>query len=144
LGVEPLHAIPHLPQLFLSLVVSTQAPLQDVKPLLQVKPHVLPLQVGLAFATVVEQTLPHVLQLLRSVAVSTQVPPQRIGVDPEHPDMHAFTPASGPAPHTGVLPEQATPQAPQLVAVLSCTHAPLQSVYPALQVIVHALLTQAG
>jgi hypothetical protein len=148
LGVEPLHAIPHLPQLFLSLVVSTQAPLHSVKPLLHVKPHVLPLHVGLAFATLVEQTLPHVLQLLRSFVVSTHAPPQSVGVAAGQPEMHALTPESGPAsglaPQTGVEPEHAIAQPPQLDVVLSCAHAPLQGVYPGLQVTVHALRTQAG
>jgi hypothetical protein len=35
-GVPPVHACPHALQLFLSLVVSTQAPLHRAYPLLQV------------------------------------------------------------------------------------------------------------
>jgi hypothetical protein len=110
---------------------------------LQLKPQVLALQVGFALATLVEQTLPHVLQLLMSLVVSTHVPPQSVGVDVGQPEMHVLVPPS-PAPQTGVDPLQATPHAPQLDVLFSCTHAPLHSVYPALHVIVQDLLTQAG
>jgi hypothetical protein len=110
---------------------------------LQVNPHALPLQVGFALATLVEQTLPQVLQLLMSLVVSTHVPPQSVGVDDGQPEMHVLEPAS-PAPQTGVCPEQASPHAPQLDVVFSCTHAPLQRVYPVLHVMVQALLTHAG
>jgi hypothetical protein len=144
-GVLPLQAWLHMPQLFLSVLVSTHAPLQSVYPLLHVKVHALFTHAAWALATLVEQTFPQVLQSFRLLVVSTQVPPQSAGVEPEQPEVHEAPPASPPeAEQTGVPPVHALPQLPQLVAVVSFTQAPLHIVYPALHAVVQALLTQTA
>jgi len=58
-GVLPLHAWPQVPQLFPLFVVLTQAPPQDVYPVLHAKVHALAAHPGPAFATLVEQVLAH-------------------------------------------------------------------------------------
>jgi hypothetical protein len=112
----------------LSLAVSTQAPLQSVKPALQAKPQMPPLQVGVAFATLVVQACAHPPQFWTSVCSSTHAPPQitcdpgqlapQVGIDDPSPGEHTEVPAS--ALH-------ASPQRPQFVVVFSFTHAPPQS-----------------
>jgi len=103
------------------LATSAQALLHSVKPELQVNVHAPPTQVGCALATLVEHTTPHAPQLLLSPVVSTQAPPQRVLALGGHPDTHEYAPASGLPAHRGVPPsgEHATPQAPQLEAVVN-------------------------
>jgi hypothetical protein len=125
-GVPPLHALPHIPQFALFVCSLTHWPLHSENPLLHENPQVLEVQVTVAFATPVVQTLPHVLQLDVLDVVSTHVPPQSVGVGLLHPEIHvAVEPL---VEQMGVPPEQVVPQAPQLDAVLSCTQAPLQRV----------------
>jgi hypothetical protein len=68
------HALPQLPQLATSLVVSTQAPLHTVVRggTLHVKLHVDPLHTGVAPAGAVH-AFPQLPQLATSLVVSTQV-----------------------------------------------------------------------
>jgi hypothetical protein len=94
------------------------------------------------WATPVEHEWPHEAQLSGSPVVSTHVPLQSVGVAAGHPDAHAYVPPE--AAHTGVPPLHPWPQAPQLVALVSWTHAPLQAAYPASHANVHALLTHTG
>lgn len=144
-----LQACPHDPQLPLSVVVLTQAPLQSVYPLLHAKPQAPPEQVTWALATFVVHLFPQaaVPQFSGSVCLSTHAPPHRDCPDGQ-PETHAAAPpASAPdAEQTGVPASalQATPHKPQLALVLSCTQAPLHSVYPALHETVHALFTHTG
>jgi hypothetical protein len=76
--VPPVQAIPHPPQLFESVFVSTQAPVQFVVP------------AGHAVVHIIEQTcievhiVPHPPQFCGSVFVSTQTPPQRVPVAQAH------------------------------------------------------------
>ena len=134
-------AIPQPPQLLLSSVKLTQAPLQSVYPLLQVKVHALLTHCAVAFATLVEHAFPQVPQSLTSLVASTHVPPQSVGVAAGQPETHVDP------EHTGVPPLQANPepQPPQLLAsVTKSTQAPLQSVLPLLQVKPHELLSQTA
>ncbi len=97
-------------------------------PLLQVKPHVLPLHEGVAFATLVVQGWLQPPQLFTLVVVSTHVV-QSVGVAAGQPDTHVEL------THAGVPPLHAVPHAPQLfLSDVRSTHAPLQGVYPALHV----------
>jgi len=76
--VPPVQAIPQPPQLFESVFVSTQAPVQFVVP------------VGHVVVQVIEQTciavhiVPHPLQFCGSVLVSTQTPPQSVPLGQAH------------------------------------------------------------
>jgi hypothetical protein len=80
---------PQPPQLFLSLVKSTQAPLQRLKPLLHASVQAPDAHAAWAFATLVVHVLPHWPQFFGSVDISTHAPPQRAGVVPGHPEAHA-------------------------------------------------------
>jgi hypothetical protein len=80
---------PQPPQLFTSLVKSTHAPLQRLKPLRQVSVQEPETHVGSALGTLVEQVTPHIPQLLVSLEVLTHAPPQRVGVDAGQPEAHA-------------------------------------------------------
>jgi hypothetical protein len=82
--------------------------------------------VAVPFATPVEHAWPHVAQLSGLLVVSTHVSLHSVGVAAGHPDAHAYVPPD--AAHTGVPPLHLWPHAPQLVALVSWTHAPLQSV----------------
>jgi hypothetical protein len=98
-----------------------------------------------AWSTGVVHGEPHPPQLATSVWVSTQPLLQDVSV-PAQPVEHVGGPPTCEEEQTGV-PESAahdTLQEPQWAAVLSCTHAPLQSAYPALHAMAHALLTHAG
>ena len=105
---------------------STHAPLQSVYPLLHVTAHALATQEAVPWATPVEHAWPHEAQLSGFPVVSTHVPLQSVGVAAGHPDAHAYVPPE--AAHTGVPPLHPRPQAPQLVALVSWTQAPLHSV----------------
>ncbi len=93
-------------------------------------------------ATPVEQTFPHEPQSAGLLVVSTHVPEHSVGAADRQPDTHEYVPPE--FEQTGVAPVQALLHAPQLVAVVRGTHAPLQSVYPAWQAKVQALCTQTG
>jgi hypothetical protein len=121
-GVPPLHAWPHVPQLAPSLIVLTQAPAQSVYPALHVKLHTLAMQVGRAFAMVVEQALPHEAQLLGSTDVSTQVFPHWVAALVGQIEAQAYVPRSG--AHTGVSALHTLPHAPQLEALAGSTQPP--------------------
>jgi hypothetical protein len=143
-GVPPLHANadPQPPQLLLFVCSLTHAPLHRVNPLSHAKPHALLTHVAAALATLVEQALPQLLQLLTSLVVSTQLPLHVVGAADGQPETHEY---AVPDPtHTGALPVHALPHFPQLAAVVSCTQAPLQGVYPVSQANVHALLTHTA
>jgi hypothetical protein len=111
---------------------------------LQENPQWPPEHTGAALPTEVVQGEPHPPQLATSVWVSTQPLLQDVSV-PVHPEEHVGGPPFCEA-QTGVAEPAAhdTLQEPQWAAVLSCTHAPLQSEYPALHATVHAPLTHAG
>ena len=100
-------------------------------------------QTATALVTEVVQGEPHPPQLATSVWVSTQPLLQGVSV-PAQPEEHVGGPPPCEEEQTGVPEPQDTLHEPQWAAVLSCTHAPLQSVYPALHATVHALLTHAG
>jgi len=68
--------------------------------------------------------------------VSTQLPLQLVDAAGGHPETHEYAPPE-PA-HTDVAPLHATPQLPQLAAVVYWTQAPLQRLYPASQAKAHA------
>jgi hypothetical protein len=105
--------------------------LQAVYPALHVKPHVPPLHDAGPLGTPVAQTCPQLPQLLTFVIVSTHVV-QSVGVAEGQPDTQVEP------THAGVLALQVVPQALQLfLSDVRSTHAPLQSVYPALQVKPH-------
>jgi len=115
--------------------------LQSVYPPLQTKVHALPAHVAVALAMLVEHGFVHMPQLLALLVVSTHVPLQSVGVAAGQPETHAEL------SHTGVPPLHAwpAPQPPQSALSLEkSTHAPLQSVYPLLQVTAHALATHAA
>lgn len=142
------HVWPQLPQLPGLVVVSTHDPAQRVCPLLHVKVHARPTQSGTAFVTVVEHAVVQVPQWLALLARSTQLPLQGVVVADGQPDRHVYSPASAPAtpagPHTGVLPEHALPQPPQLSAVVYWMHAPPHRLYPALHANEHVPAPQVG
>jgi len=106
-GVVPARqTLPHAPQFWLSLEKSLQTPVQQ--------PGVVPVH-----------TLPQVPQLVALLLRSTQLPAQHRGVVPV---VHALAQApqfwlsldrslQAPPQQPGCLPEQAAPQAPQLVAL---------------------------
>jgi hypothetical protein len=86
----PWHAYvePQPPQLFLSLVKSTHAPLQRLKPLLHAIEQAPDAHAGWALDTLVVQVPPQWPQFFGSVDVSTHAPPQREGVGAGQPDAH--------------------------------------------------------
>lgn len=87
------HTVPQDPQLFGSLVVSTQAPLHAV-PVVHVNPQVPAVQVALALAGA-GQTCPQAPQLLAEVWRLTQVKPQVVGLQQElSPPLHFPPPAA--------------------------------------------------
>ncbi len=143
-GVPPLHAYaaPQPPQLLLLLVKSTHAPLHALNPPSQAKEHALLTHVAVALATPVEQVWPQVWQSSTSLVVSTQLPLQSVGVAAGQPEAHEYDVPD--ATHAGVPPLHALPQLPQLAAVVNCTQAPLQGVYPVSQANEHALLTHTA
>jgi hypothetical protein len=99
----------------------------------------LPTHAACALATLVEQAFEHEPQSLTSVVSLTHVLPQSVGVAAGQPDTQVEP------LQTGVPPVQASPQVLQLLLSLAVsTHAPLQSVYPALQASVHTLLRQTA
>ena len=116
--------------MFLSVVVSTHALPHWVKPLLHVKPQVLPVQLGVPFVTP-GHLLPQALQFWVSDVSSTHAPPQKLWPEGQ-PDTHcAPRPESVPpstAAQTGVPASalHAPPQYPQLVCVLKTEQVPLQ------------------
>jgi hypothetical protein len=132
---------PQPPQLLVSVVKSTQAPLQRVYPPLHAKVHSLPAHAAVALAMLVEQAVVHAPQWLTLLVMSTQVPLQSVGVAGGQPETQ-LEPL-----HTGVPPLQAcpVPQPPQLLlSLVKSTQAPLQRVYPLLHATAHALLTHAA
>jgi hypothetical protein len=96
-----------------------------------------------AWKTVVVHGVQLEPQAVAVLVVSTHVPLQLVVV-PEQDAAHAYVPP-GPA-QTGVPASalQRCPHAPQLVTVVSETHAPPQKLYPLLHVKLHALETQAA
>jgi hypothetical protein len=109
------HAVPHAPQLFTSLVVSTSQPseamaLQSANPVSHVNPHAPIAHVAVPCATV-EQTAPQPPQFETLACVSTQPPPQ-LAIPDGHAMVHPVP------PHTGMAAGQTTPQAPQLFGSL--------------------------
>jgi hypothetical protein len=125
--------------LFVSVLKSTQAPLQRLKPLSHTKVHALETQAGLALATADVQALPHALQFETSVVVSTQALPHGVGIAGGHPDTQVDF------EHTGVPPLHARPQPPQLfLSLVVSTHPPAHGVKPELQVNEHELAMHAG
>jgi hypothetical protein len=79
------------------------------------------------------------------LVVSTQPPLQTIWAPPSvHPVAQAGAWFSATVVQTGVPPSQLTPQAPQLSADVSETHAPLQRLNPGLHVTPHVLAVQEG
>jgi hypothetical protein len=123
------HTLPQLPQLLLSLEKSAHPPAHDVYPPLQVKPHELPEQFGVAWAIVVVHLLPHAPQLFESLVGSTQVVPHSLGAFAGQPELHEY---ELPAPaQLGVPPLHVVPHAPQLLVVSMgvsqpCSGAPMQ------------------
>lgn len=125
----PMHACPHVPQLFALLVVSTHRPLQSI----WLAGH---LQVELTQLVPPVQTCVHMPQLLLSFDVLTQVDVHRVGVDPVHwqlPLRHCWPPLHD-IPHVWQLP----------LSLCKLTHAPLQSLRPMLQASVHEVPLHAG
>ena len=111
---------PQLPQLVLSMRVSTQELPHTVRPAAQEVAQVPPLQTW-----PVPQAVPQVPQFVALERVSTQTPPQRVW-----PAGQVQTPATQVEP-----PAQLVPHMPQFVLVLlRSTHAPLHAVRPAPQV----------
>jgi hypothetical protein len=119
----PPQVTPQLPQLFGSVAVLTQVPLQSVNPLLhshrpatQLKP------------LAVSQALSHVPQCSLLLWKSTVAPPQlQPGGGPQAPALQL-----PPVQHTPPAGSHATPQAPQLaLSVSRSTHLPPQAVFPA-------------
>jgi hypothetical protein len=113
---------PQPPQWLASLCVSTQLPLQSVRPGLQVAEQVDPRQAGVPLATA-GQTLPQPPQLFASVRVSAQALAQTVSPTAQ---TRRQVPATQACP-----PEHAPPQRPQCAgSVSSETQLPLQSVRP--------------
>jgi hypothetical protein len=117
-----LHVAPQAPQFAPSVIRSTHAPAQALYPVLHANVHELPLQAGVALATLVAHPFEHPPQFVALVAVFTHVPLQRVGLEEGH--VHAELTQTSPPVHA-----YAEPQPPQLFASLAkLTHAPLQSV----------------
>ena len=77
--VPPVHAVPHPPQLLLSLWAFTQELPQGLRPTGQITPHTPAVQ-----SCPLGQTLPQAPQLLPSVVVLVQALPVQVGVAPAH------------------------------------------------------------
>ena len=122
----PVHALPHMPQLLLSLEVLAQTPASHgVYPELHVTAHPLDIHIGEALAIFVEQTVPHPPQWFTSFVRFTQASPHSVGVDDEQPDTHVYAPPSAPELEQRGVPASALhtwPQPPQFDAVVSSTH----------------------
>jgi len=135
------HARPQAPQCAaLPRVAVSQpfiaSPSQSPKPASQVRPQRPAAQVGRALASA-GHTLPHAPHSVTSDWRSTHDIPQRVWAAAQ-PDTQTFP--VGAAPHTGVAPEHARPQAPQLPTASSAASQPLiaslsQSAKPGWQVI---------
>jgi hypothetical protein len=125
-GVPPSQLTPQAPQLSAD-ASETHAPLQRLKPGLHVKPHVLAVQEGMAFAAVVVHALPHEPQLAGSDVASMQVPLHIVDVPSGQLAMHANVCPEG--AHTGVAPLQAAPQAPQFDGVLGSMQTPSHAIW---------------
>ena len=118
---------PQPPQLFGSLVRSTQAPEQAVYPELQANPHEPPLQTAVACATAVVHGWPQLPQLVRSTFVLVQPPLHRDGAEEGQPDEQAYGPPStAEGAQKGAPPSgpHVAPHPPQLAAVVYDTHPP--------------------
>jgi hypothetical protein len=90
--------VPQVEQLLGSRVVSVQAVPHRVKPATQAEPHALEVQVGVAFAGVV-QRLPQAPQSSGELVMSTQAPLQFMRV-PMHVAAHPVLPQTWPAGQT--------------------------------------------
>ncbi len=126
-------AVPQAPQLLGSVCTLTQLLPQRVKPVLQMKLHVPPVQIALAFATA-GQTVPHAPQLFTSLAALTQTPLQLVKpalqVTTHVPLTQVAVPLAG-AVHM-------LPQVPQLLgSVCASTQLLPQRMKPALQMKLH-------
>jgi hypothetical protein len=118
------HALPHVPQFVVLVVVSTHDPLQRVGvPPGQPETHVELAQAGVLLSAA--HTLPHPEQLLLSVVVSTQMPLQRVN-PPLQVKLQPPLTQDGLALATA---GQAWPQLPQLLGSFAVlVHVPLHSV----------------
>jgi hypothetical protein len=127
----PVHALPHAPQLSLSVPRLTQAPAQFVRPALQVKAHVEPLQDAVPSVAPLlgpGHALMHEVPQWLAVEGASHVPSQLI-VPAEHPQL---------PPEQDDPPVQALAHAPQLLlSLLRLTQAPPQFVRPVLHVKAH-------
>jgi hypothetical protein len=91
-------------------------------PLLHEYPHIPAAHVGVACVACVPHMVPHDPQLLRSFIVSAHVPPPQAIIPAAHPETHEYM---LPDPEqSGVPAPHAAPQAPQLLAVLTCVSHP--------------------
>jgi hypothetical protein len=115
-----LHTLPHLPQLFLSLLRLKHLPEQAVSPALHWTLHWLSMHVAAPLVGA-GQTLPQAPQLARSLLESTHLPPQ--GTNPAlHTKLH-WPPLQRGAPLTGAL--HALSHAPQLEVSVAMSAQPL-------------------
>lgn len=132
--------VAHIPQWLGSVWRSTQTPPHRVYPDLQVMPHVLALHVAVPLGSV-GHAWPHVPQFATLTVVSAQPLGQRVGVAVGQPFVQAeLTQAGVPLSRTHALL-----QAPQCgLLLVRSTHAPLQLVYPLLQVMPQVPPLQAG
>jgi hypothetical protein len=129
LHVPLAHFLPHPPQLFASLVVSTQAPEHAVYPLLQATPH-LPLAHAGCPCTGTGQTESQLPQWFASVSVFTHELPHTVW---EHVLAHFA--GIDDASQIAATPEQVVLHDPQLIVVSSAVShpsvgSPLQSPNP--------------
>jgi hypothetical protein len=122
------HGFPQPPQLALSVWGSMHAPPQSEYPLLQVKPHALPLHVGVALATA-GQACPQEEQFLASLDVSMHAVPQTV-VGDGHVRTHEYPPLPSGA-HT-LPPLHWVPHPPQLLPLMA-TQPPMHMIDPAAQ-----------
>ena len=96
--------------------------------MLQAKLHVLLTQVGVAFATLVEQTVPQPPQLLWLVSRLAQVPSQQVSPDRQQVMLpFASMQQVSPVPQHVVCPAA-------FVHVTAQTHCPLEQIFPPVQV----------
>jgi hypothetical protein len=110
---------PQPPQLLLSVMKLTQAPLHEENPELHVNEQALPEQVGWPLATD-GQAWPHMPQLVPLVVVSTHAVPHMAGAVDGQVDTHPYDPAE--VAQRGELPLQTFPQEPQLSVPVMSTH----------------------
>jgi hypothetical protein len=144
---------PQVPQLLVSVIVFVHSVLlQSVcPPVVQVVTHPpSPLQLDVAFMTVVEHACPHMPQLLLSPRRFTQTPLHTILPVPVHPTMHTplplqLEPVAQACPHmpqlllSFVVSTHAVPQFIQAGLLHWVTHPPpLQTAVAAVTVVVHA------